>query len=183
MALVILAIVHFEDNEQIHKSKTELDFGAAIACISWALLAIWALWSLAQSRRYFQNENTRVVRSGKVVSTSSDSWTPQLEWVMRNEADNATMQLLFICFVALPLVALRIAWGVAFLELKVHHPTSDFLTSLPITVCLSVVPEMLIMAAILVAGVCTHQLFEQMKTGPVKSGRGRVAGWQLGLEA
>lgn len=68
MALVIVAIVHFEENQDISSSKTELDVGSAISCIAYGLLVFWAVLSFFQSRLHSENVKPTVVRCGKTVS-------------------------------------------------------------------------------------------------------------------
>ncbi|KIW10815.1 hypothetical protein PV08_10114 [Exophiala spinifera] len=139
MALIIVAIINLEDNDNISSSKTKLDVGSAISCVAYGLLVAWTVSLLVQSRQPPQNVDAIVVRYRNV--------------------------LLFACFLSLPLLAIRIGWGVAYLQLKINHPGSGFLTSLAITVCLSVVPEMLIIAVVLAAGVFTHKLHDTMTAG------------------
>lgn len=60
---------------------------------------------------------------------------------------------------ALPLVALRLAYGVASLVLDLNTSPSHFTTSLAVKVCLSVVPEMLVTVLLLVVGVITRNVW------------------------
>lgn len=68
MALVIVAIVHLEDHEDISSSKTELDVGSALSCLAYGLLVFLAVSTLVQSRLHPQNAGSDVIRYGKVVS-------------------------------------------------------------------------------------------------------------------
>lgn len=61
--------------------------------------------------------------------------------------------------VALPLVALRIGYGVGSLLLELNGPSSEFTRSLAIKVCLSVVPEMLLTTAFVALGVSTRDIW------------------------
>lgn len=90
----------------------------------------------------------------------------------KKTANVLRQQILLACLASLPFVAIRIGWGVAYLELKIHHPNSGFLTSLAVMVCLNVVPEMVIIAVLLAAGVATHRLQDAMTAGTrSRSGR------------
>ena len=68
-------------------------------------------------------------------------------------------QLFIGVVVALPLVALRLAYGVASLMLDLNTSPSHFTTSLAIKVCLSVVPEMLVTILFLAVGVSTRNIW------------------------
>lgn len=74
----------------------------------------------------------------------------------------------------MPLTGLRLGYAIAFLQLKISDPTSGFLTSKAIEVCLNVVPEMLATLALLVVGVKTrslkHEIHKMDATFPVEQG-------------
>lgn len=77
--------------------------------------------------------------------------------------DTHTSKLMYAVFINLPLLGLRLAYGIAYLQLKISHPTSGFLTSKAVQVCLSVVPEMLITTIFLFVGVMTRNLKHEIK--------------------
>ena len=68
-------------------------------------------------------------------------------------------QLFIGVVVALPLVALRIAYAVVSLILDVNDSPSPFTTLLAVGICLSVVPEMLVTVVLLVVGVSTRNIW------------------------
>lgn len=63
----------------------------------------------------------------------------------------------------LPLIALRLGYGLAYLHLKISHPGSGLVSSVAASVCLSVVPEMLCTAVFLLAGLVTRNLKNELK--------------------
>lgn len=72
---------------------------------------------------------------------------------------DSTSQLLLGVVVALPLVAVRLVYGVSSLILELNGSSSEFMTSLAIKVCLSVVPEMLLTVGFVVVGINTRKIW------------------------
>lgn len=74
----------------------------------------------------------------------------------------------------MPLTGLRLGYAIAFLQLKISDPTSGFLTSKAVEVCLSVVPEMLVTLILLLVGVKTrslkHEIHKLDTTFPTEQG-------------
>lgn len=68
------------------------------------------------------------------------------------------MQLLFSALSILPLIALRLGYAIAYLQLTISHPSSGFLKSTAVLVCLSVVPEMICIGILLLGGLVTRSL-------------------------
>lgn len=68
-------------------------------------------------------------------------------------------QLLLGVVIALPLVAVRLVYGVSSLMLELNNPYSEFTTSLAIKVCLSVIPEMLLTIVFVVVGISTRNMW------------------------
>ncbi|KAF9765098.1 hypothetical protein IL306_002666 [Fusarium sp. DS 682] len=138
MALIIVSVIGLQNGDSISTNKTLLKVASALIALAWALLAIWALWSLGKCQGSATN-NRRVssFRGGKL--------------------------LLYAVFITLPLLGLRLGYGIAYLQLKISHPTSGFLSSKAVVVCLSVVPEMLITAIFLLVGVMTRNLKHEIK--------------------
>jgi predicted permease len=76
------------------------------------------------------------------------------------------MQLLYGVLAAMPFIAMRLGYGVASLILELEHPTSSFLTSLPVKVVLSLVTEVLVQTILISAGLLTldaNRVFSQTK--------------------
>jgi hypothetical protein len=73
--------------------------------------------------------------------------------------------LLYGVTLALPFIAVRLAYAVASFVLELDHPTSSFLTSLPIKVCLSVVPEVIVVLVLVVAGIATLNVNKALVEG------------------
>jgi hypothetical protein len=74
------------------------------------------------------------------------------------------MQLLYGVLAAIPFIAIRLGYGVASLILELEHPTSSFLTSLPVKVVLSLVMEVLVQTILIGAGLLTldaNRVFSQ----------------------
>lgn len=66
----------------------------------------------------------------------------------------------------MPFIAIRLGYGVASLMLELNHPTSSFLTSLPVKVVLGLVPEIIVQTVLIVAGFLTlsaNRIFSQTK--------------------
>ncbi|KAF4451575.1 hypothetical protein F53441_5431 [Fusarium austroafricanum] len=137
MALIIVAIVGFDNGNSISTNKILLHIASALIVIAWGLLAVWALWSLKKSQGASSN-HVPSHRGGKL--------------------------LMYAVFVTLPLLALRLSYGIAYLQLQISHPKSGFLSSKAVEVCLSVVPEMLTTAIFLVFGVMTRSLKNEIMT-------------------
>ncbi|KAM5361819.1 hypothetical protein ACJZ2D_012849 [Fusarium nematophilum] len=132
MVLIILAVINLQQGDSIETMKALLKVASALIALAWTLLVIWALWSLGKVNGSRQNPPIPSMRGGKL--------------------------LLYGVFLAVPLIAIRLAYAIAFLQLKVSDPTSGFLTSKAIEVCLNVVPEMLVTAILLCVGVKTRSL-------------------------
>ncbi|SCO78036.1 uncharacterized protein FRV6_02249 [Fusarium oxysporum] len=137
MALIIVSVVGLQNGDSVSTNKTLLKVASALIALAWLLLAIWALWSLGKCQKSSTNNRVSSFRGGKL--------------------------LLYAVFINLPLLGLRLAYGIAYLQLKISHPTSGFLTSKAVQVCLSVVPEMLITTIFLLVGVMTRNLKHEIK--------------------
>lgn len=68
--------------------------------------------------------------------------------------------MLYGVIATLPFNGLRLVYSVASLILRVEHPTSGFLSSTAVEVCLGVVPEMLVVIILVVAGLKTRGVRE-----------------------
>ncbi|KAF5691637.1 hypothetical protein FDENT_3266 [Fusarium denticulatum] len=136
MALIIVSVVGLQNGDSVSTNKTLLKVACALIALAWFLLAIWALWSFGKCH---SSTNNRVssFRGGKL--------------------------LMYAVFINLTLLGLRLAYGIAYLQLKISHPTSGFLTSKAVQVCLNVVPEMLITTIFLLVGVVTRNLKHEIK--------------------
>ncbi|KAG5816910.1 hypothetical protein H9Q74_010844 [Fusarium xylarioides] len=137
MALIIVSVVGLQNGNSVSTNKTLLKVASALIALAWFLLAIWALWSFGKCQRSSTNNRVSAFRGGKL--------------------------LMYAVFINLPLLGLRLAYGIAYLQLEISHPTSGFLTSKAVQVCLSVVPEMPITSIFLLAGVLTRNLKHEIK--------------------
>ena len=66
----------------------------------------------------------------------------------------------------MPFIAIRLGYGVATLILELEHPTSTFLTSLPVKAVLGLVPEVIVQTILIIAGLATlsaNMVFSQTK--------------------
>lgn len=70
---------------------------------------------------------------------------------------------MYAVFITLPLLGLRLAYAIAYLQLEISHPKSGFLTSTAVTVCLGVVPEMLVTTIFVIVGVMTRNIKHEIK--------------------
>ena len=73
------------------------------------------------------------------------------------------MKLLNSVLITFPITGLRMGYAIAFLQLRISNPTSAVLTSRAIVVCLNVVPEMLIIAVFVCAGIKTRSLKQKIR--------------------
>lgn len=74
--------------------------------------------------------------------------------------------MLYGVLASMPFIAIRLGYGVASLMLELNHPTSSFLTSLPVKVVLGLVPEIIVQTVLIVAGFLTlsaNRIFSQTK--------------------
>ena len=93
---------------------------------------------------------------------------------------NRTAQLLYGVVVALPFVALHLAYGVTSLMLELDHSSSTFLTSVSIKVILSVVPEIVVTIALVGFSIITRNINRLWPE--VISMRESVRGFRWGLK-
>lgn len=156
MALIIVSVVGLQNGDSVSTNKTLLKVASALIALAWLLLAIWALWSLGKCQKSSTNNRVSSFHGGKLVSRI-------LRYHQKGELSTDTSKLLYAVFINLPLLGLRLAYGIAYLQLKISHPTSGFLTSKAVQVCLSVVPEMLITTIFLLVGVMTRNLKHEIK--------------------
>lgn len=156
MALIIVSVVGLQNGDSFSTNKTLLKVASALIALAWFLLAIWALWSLGKCQKSSTNNHVSSFRGGKLVSRI-------LRYHQKGELSTDTSKLMYAVFINLPLLGLRLAYGIAYLQLEISHPASGFLTSKAVQVCLSVVPEMLITTIFLLVGVMTRNLKHEIK--------------------
>ncbi|KAL6922178.1 hypothetical protein FSHL1_006145 [Fusarium sambucinum] len=136
MALIIVSVINLQKGNDVSTNKTLLKVASAIIALAWFLLAVWSLWSLGK---------TRSSRNGSVASLRGG------------------MMLLYAVFIALPLLALRLSYAIAFLQLQISDPNSGFLSSKAIEVCLGLVPELLVTIIFVAVGVKTRNIKHDIK--------------------
>lgn len=164
MVLIIIAIVNLLGNTAVSTMKTLLDVGSAISSVSWLLLAVWALQSLHAAPRAAMNEDAETFTRGRTVRNIPSSVSnTRFRGSPFSSANVLGSQLLYAVLGALPLVAIRLAYAIAYLQLRISHPSSAFLTSTAATVCLSLIPEMLCILVLLLAGLRTVELRPRLK--------------------
>ena len=93
---------------------------------------------------------------------------------------NRIAQLLYGVVVALPFVALHLAYGVTSLMLELDHSSSTFLTSVSIKVILSVVPEIVVTIALVGFSIITRNINRVVAGGYKHTGVGE--GFQMGAQ-
>ncbi|KAM0347729.1 hypothetical protein ACHAPU_004744 [Fusarium lateritium] len=128
MALIIVAVTNSQDGD----SKTLLTAASALMALAWLLLVIWALWSLGKAQGLSTSKRIPSFHGGRV--------------------------LLYAVFLALPLLGLRLAYAITYLQLQISHPKSGFLTSKAIQICLGMIPEIVVTVIFLFVGVKTRSL-------------------------
>ncbi|KAI9851329.1 MAG: hypothetical protein M1838_003970 [Thelocarpon superellum] len=129
LGVLIAGIVFLQSGKHFSTAATLLKLGAALLVICWALVVVWAGLS--------------------VITGDQDQTSPAY-------ADGT--KLLPGVFVALPLLLLRLIYGIVSLLLLLYHPTSAFLSSVAAKACLSVVPEMLIVIGFVFVGIRTRNI-------------------------
>ncbi|KAF5662187.1 hypothetical protein FHETE_8077 [Fusarium heterosporum] len=132
MALIIVPVVNSQGENPSSSNKTLLTVASALMAVAWSSLVIWALWSLGKSQGLSTSKHIPSFHGGKV--------------------------LLYATFLTLPLLALRLAYAITYLQLQISHPESGFLTSKAVEVCLGMVPEVMITVIFLFVGVKTRSL-------------------------
>ncbi|KAL6874436.1 hypothetical protein HDV57DRAFT_523885 [Trichoderma longibrachiatum] len=137
MVLIIVAIVKIMKGDLEPKYKALLYLGLAVSCVSWGLVTLWAVWSYLMARENSSYASMQTVDNGKILIKG--------------------------VFVALPFVAIRLAYGVVSLHLQVTHPSSGFLTSEAVQVCLSFLPELICITILVFVGVVTRSLRSDLK--------------------
>ncbi|KAM0798782.1 hypothetical protein BDR22DRAFT_808325 [Usnea florida] len=136
LGLIIAGIISVENGNLSSSTHALLKTGAALLVLCWFLLLFWTAVSLLSRKEY-----TPSATSGEVSTV-------------------CLHQSLFIgVVIALPLVALRLAYAVVSLILDLDHSILYFTSSLAVKVCLSVVPEMLVTVVLLAVGVSTRDLW------------------------
>ncbi|EKJ78609.1 hypothetical protein NXS19_004130 [Fusarium pseudograminearum] len=136
MALIIVSVINLQKGKDVSKNETLLHVASAIIALAWVLLAVWSLWSLGK---------TRSSRNGAVPSLRDG------------------MLLLYAVFIALPLLGLRLSYAIAFLQLQISNPSSGFLSSKAVEVCLGLVPELLVTVIFVAVGVKTRNIKHDIK--------------------
>ena len=147
MGLIIAGIVGLENGNLSSSTHVLLKSGAAVLVLCWFLLLCWTAVSLLSRKKHTQTptsgDGSKVCPVSAFIMLCADSFT----------------QLFIGVVVALPLVALRLAYGVVSLILDLNTSPSHFTTSLAVKVCLSVVPEMLLTVTLLMVGVSTRNIW------------------------
>ncbi|CAK7217479.1 hypothetical protein SCUCBS95973_003166 [Sporothrix curviconia] len=138
VVLVIVGVVKIEGKNitesTLHTSQSLVKAGAGVIVLAFVVLAVWSLLSM------------RVRRSTDIPSYRGGSI------------------LLHAILATLPFNGIRLVYSVAALILRTTHPTSGFITSTAASVCLSVVPEMLVVIILILGGLRTRHLRETVKT-------------------
>ncbi|KAH7261846.1 hypothetical protein BKA59DRAFT_3077 [Fusarium tricinctum] len=132
MALIIVAVTGSHEKGSGSSNKTLITVASVLMALAWLLLVIWALWSLGKSQKSSPSKRIPSFHGGRV--------------------------LLHAVFAALPLLALRLGYAIAYLQTKLSHPESGFLTSEAVEVCLGMVPEILVTIIFLFVGIKTRSL-------------------------
>ncbi|CAF9928923.1 MAG: hypothetical protein ALECFALPRED_004175 [Alectoria fallacina] len=130
LGLIIVGVVFLENGNLSSNKRALLKIGAALVVLCWVLLLVWTLVSMPS---YQTDTSAAIYRDGS--------------------------KLLLGVVVALPLVAVRLVYGVSSLILELNESSSEFTTSLAIKVCLSVIPEMLLTAGFVVVGINTRNIW------------------------
>ncbi|CAK7236604.1 hypothetical protein SBRCBS47491_009695 [Sporothrix bragantina] len=136
--LVIVGVVKIEGKDiteaTLHTSQSLVKAGAAIIVLAFIVLAIWSILSM----RTRGTSDVPSYRGGSI--------------------------LLHAILATLPFNGIRLIYSVTSLILRTTHPTSGFLTSTAASVCLSVVPEILVVIILIVGGLRTYNLRQTVKT-------------------
>ncbi|RFN48306.1 hypothetical protein FIE12Z_7473 [Fusarium flagelliforme] len=137
MALIIVSIINLQDGKDVDKYKTLLKVASALIALAWFLITIWSLWSLSKTRVSPTHGSVPSFRGGKL--------------------------LLYAVFITLPLLCLRLAYAIAFLQLQISDPTSSFLSSKAVEVCLGMIPELLVTIIFIAVGIKTRNIKHDIK--------------------
>ncbi|KAJ4159490.1 uncharacterized protein LMH87_008390 [Akanthomyces muscarius] len=139
MVLTIVAVVKLESGADgsFDTMLSLLKAGAGISALAFALLVIWAILTFRRVK------NLRSSRKG-----------PQTR---------PGMILLYGALIVLPFIALRLAYGMAFLLLRVNRPSSAFIRSLAAMTVLEVVPELIITITYLTVGFLSRDIQQQTR--------------------
>jgi NADH:ubiquinone oxidoreductase subunit 6 (subunit J) len=136
MALIIVSVINLQKGKDVSHNETLLKVASALIALAWFLLAVWSLWSLSKTR------------------SSSNSPVP---------SHRGGMLLLYAVFITLPLLGLRLSYAIAFLQLQISDPSSGFLSSKAIEVCLGLIPELLVTVIFIGVGVKTRDIKHDIK--------------------
>ncbi|CAK7218492.1 hypothetical protein SEUCBS140593_003565 [Sporothrix eucalyptigena] len=139
VVLVIIGIVSIEGKSNLtettlHTNQHLVEAGAGVMVVAWLALVLWSLWS------------TRLRATADVPSFRGGTI------------------LLHAVIATLVFNGVRLVYAITSLILRITHPDSGFLTSTAASVCLSVVPELLVVIIFLVGGLRTRNLRKTMKT-------------------
>lgn len=118
MILIVIAIVKLmktgpnSDASTVTSSKALLDAGAGVACLSWVLLLVWAVWSFSEMTGNAAYNNGTAATQGKIVSASPCN-RPSCGVILTADFW-IRLQLLFAVFAVLPFIAIRLGYAIAF---------------------------------------------------------------------
>ncbi|KAJ5664592.1 hypothetical protein N7462_011405 [Penicillium macrosclerotiorum] len=132
--LNVVGVVELMEKGPNSVSGTLTKVGATLAVLGWVVLVGFSLFSL----RYNVIKKTSTYRNGTL--------------------------LLYGVIATLPFNGIRLVYSVISIILRVEHPHSEFLSSTAVEVCISVVPEMLVVIILIMAGLKTRELNQLFKT-------------------
>lgn len=147
LVLVIVGIVQFEEKKTTKTTKDLLKAGIALVMLNWVLLNLGALVSW-RSRKVIRtspgyNNGTKVSRN-----------TIALEMMTLL----TKLQLLVAVAIAIPFILIRVIYAAISLILEVDGSSSGFPRSRTAKIVMSVVPEMIVVAILLAAGIVTRDI-------------------------
>ena len=154
MVLIVISIINLQDGKDVDKYKTLLKVASALIALAWFSIALWSLWSLGKTRVSHTRGSVPSFRGGMLVSST---------WHCSLKDCTNIYKLLYAVFITLPLLCLRLAYAIAFLQLQISDPTSSFLSSKAIEVCLGMIPELLVTIVFIAVGIKTRNIKHDIK--------------------
>ncbi|KAJ5930999.1 hypothetical protein N7466_006492 [Penicillium verhagenii] len=139
--LNVVGVVEYMTKYTTSPASALTKVGCTLAALAWVLLAGFSLLSL----RNHVLQQASTYRAGTL--------------------------LLYGVIATIPFNGLRLAYSVAYIILKIQQPEAEFLSSLAVQVCLSVVPEMIVVIILIVVGLKTIHLNQLFKTRPYQLGQ------------
>ncbi|CAH0055852.1 unnamed protein product [Clonostachys solani] len=135
--LSIIAILKLQELQIIDSMKAMLKASSALSALAWAALVTWTVCSLVSLHGSGSQMEILTARAGKT--------------------------LLLGLVIAVSILVIRLAYGIASLQMRVSDPASSFPSNTTAQILLMIIPEILVTMSYIISGILTVSLNADLK--------------------